>query len=203
MAHSSVEAGAAILSLGAVQWSSRMDWAKGCSRNGRPSRARLGPRSSLFDRAEQQICNKGLVQKGNATRTLSLHSRSFVVKGSHENDRKLAAQGRQMAPQVDSGHATKMDVDEQAIDVCRSIEVEKRLGGSKDFGGKSICAQKTLDALEHARIVVHHRYHLRRRHDNPELGADDGVLDRRAASAEQPYPTNHSTGSLYQSTMVS
>lgn len=113
--------------------------AEAWSRNGTPARPRLGPRGSLFYCADQQIGNKRLVQKNDATCALRLHSRDLIVKGGHENNRKLAAGCCQVVPQLDPGHATQVDIDEQAIDVCRGIEVEEHLGGSKDFGGKSIC----------------------------------------------------------------
>ena len=103
-------------------------------------------------------------------------SNSFDFR-ENENDRKPAAGRRQVAPQLDSGHATEIDVEQQAIDVGRRLELEKRLGGAKNLGGKSICAQQTLDALEHAGVVVHDRYRfLPCRHEYPEPGADHGMV---------------------------
>jgi hypothetical protein len=120
------------------------------------------------------------MQKGDATRALSLHSRGLVVESGHKYDREPAAGCCQAVPQLDSGHAAKMDVDEQAIDICRGIEVEERLGGSKDSSGKSVCVQQTLDAFEHARVVIHYsNYRWSCRHTFPAPCADHGVVDRQ------------------------
>ena len=132
--------GPPLLKIGGRQQTSFGDFRRPAARVHGAARARP-LRRCLFDRADQQICDKGLMQIGGATRTLSLYSRGRVVKSSHENNRKLAAGYRQMPPQLDSGHATEMDVEEQAIDVCRPIEAEECLGGGKDFRGKSICAK--------------------------------------------------------------
>jgi hypothetical protein len=80
-----------------------------------------------------------------------------------------------------------MDINKQAIDVCQAVEMEERLAGGKDLGGKPTCIKQTPDASEHTRVIIYHRYHLWPYwHIVPGFCAARGVVDQRRACSAEP-----------------
>ncbi len=67
-----------------------------------------------------------------------------------------------MTSQFNSRHTTKMDVQEEAIELACVPSVEKFFRRYKDFNYKTMCVQKGSGRPEHARIIVHDRHDFSR-----------------------------------------
>ena len=93
----------------------------------------------LLNRIHQLTRSERLVQISNAACHYCLTVYFCVVEGGHENNRELGPGSRKLAPQCNSRHATKVDIEQQTIDLSCSSAVKEFLRGTEEFSCKSTC----------------------------------------------------------------
>lgn len=117
-------------------------------------------RHGLLNRIDQLASLKWFAQISNATCRQRQSACGLIVEGGHENDRKRATGSLELMPQFNSGHAAKVDVQEEAIDLSRGPAIEEFLSRCKHFCCNTMRVQQVLGGPEHTRIVIHDRYDL-------------------------------------------
>jgi len=100
------------------------------------------------------------MQIRNAAGFYRLSLGKFIIKSGHEDDWYRGTRDRESAPQLNSGHAAQMNIQDEAACLARGSAVEERFGRSKWFGLETSCAQQTLEPCQHTRIILHERHHF-------------------------------------------
>ena len=78
----------------------------------------------------------------------------------HEDDRKRGASRLQLTMQFKPGHATEMNVQEDAIKFAGDTGSKKCLRGGEGFRGKAEGIEQIRDRLPHHRVILHDRHDL-------------------------------------------
>ena len=158
-----------------------------------PHRAKTGRRASgtpLRDQAPGAFsmasinCRAEYGLRRTATQPARLASMAgaLVIERGHEDDRQIAVRRRKLTPQFKSGHAAKMDVQQQAIELRSRLHAEETLPPTRTSRSQYHAHPAGPGGPEHAWIVVDDRNNpLPFEHECP-ASASSGQANTGAAS---------------------
>jgi len=81
------------------------------------------------------------MQKRNASDLDGLPLNYFTVDRGHEYDRKPRPRCRKLAPKLDTGNATKMNIENQAACLAYGGPLKECLGRRVSLRNESVCIQ--------------------------------------------------------------
>jgi len=139
----------------------------GSSRNRQPRPARHLPAQIAISgigayglpyRFDQRCGNKWLFDILHAASLLSRSPRELAAVGGKEDYRRLISRSRQLSPQVDARHATKVNIEDQAGCVDRTAFSPECFGRAEKPNLETAHLEETPDALEGAGIIINKNY---------------------------------------------
>src|SRR5262249_21710308 len=132
----------------------------------------------VLDAADTQTGHKRLAQIRNATCVYRLSACRLVLDRGDENDGDARTGCLQAALQIDPGHATQMDVQDEAGRLTCPVAIEKCLGRGKSLGTKAVRCQQPTNCFKHVRVVIDDRDNLWGDAMNPRTSRLSAPFDR-------------------------
>jgi hypothetical protein len=101
---------------------------------------------------------KRLAQIRNAARFHRLFLGGIVINRRHKENWQLGSRCAQLTVEFEAGNATQMNIQKKAGCIGIAGPLEESFGGTERFGDKSVEAQKTGHATNHARIIINYQH---------------------------------------------
>ena len=103
------------------------------------------------------MAGHGFAQIGDAAGLFGLLANLGRIMRGDEDDRNRAARLSKLSLQIEARHATKLNVEHQAIRLRQRCRCDEGLGGGKIKDFKSRCAEQTPERAGKTLIVIHDR----------------------------------------------
>ena len=107
-----------------------------------------------FNGCEQRASGKWFAEIRHTTGGLSLHTRFRFVMGGYENQRQSRKLLVEFAPQIESGHARKLNVGDHEMCMGMSRIIDKSFGGKIGANHMTSRAQHPAQGLANVFVVV-------------------------------------------------
>jgi hypothetical protein len=116
--------------------------------------ARQLPHGGLLDRFNQLAGREGLAKAGHAAGCKGLPPNGLVFQRCHEDHRNSGVRSLKVLLQLNAGHTSEMNVQEEIVGLGHKFARKEFLGGRKGRGQKSVRVQQIFGSPKHAWIVI-------------------------------------------------